>query len=123
MKKIIYLLLIIFLIPIFVNAETITYNICKSGCEYSTIAEIINHFLDLRDEVGDEALSNYDIIVNFNDSETYEDPVFFDLVNEVTINGNNAVIISSYFFLICFLVIFPPFSLFNTSNKNNNLQA
>ena len=76
-----------------VNAETLEYNICKSGCEYSSLEEITNHFEEIYNEVGEEVFSTYDVIINFKDSETYEEGHFgYGYVSSLTINGNNAKI-------------------------------
>ena len=40
MKKYIYLILSLLLIPIMVNAETLTYEVCESGCEYVNFYEV-----------------------------------------------------------------------------------
>ena len=98
MRKYIYTLITLLLIPMLVNAETLTYNICKSGCEYSSFDEIRNHSNGILNEVGEEVFSTYDVIINFKDSETYEENSFeYASVNSLTINGNNASIITNYF--------------------------
>ena len=58
MKKIVYLLLIMFLIPIFVNAETLTYNVCESGCEYNSFLAVIHDIKAITNK------SDKDIIIN-----------------------------------------------------------
>ena len=91
MRKYIYTLITLLLIPMLVNAETLEYNICKSGCEYSSFDEIRNHSNGILNEVGEEVFSTYDVIINFKDSETYEAEGFgYGIVNSLTINGNNA---------------------------------
>ncbi len=59
MKKYIYIILsVILFIPFIVNAETLTYNVCESGCEYTNFTEVIYHVKQISDK------SNKDIIVN-----------------------------------------------------------
>ena len=87
MKRIYYTLIIILCLPIMVNAETITYNICKSGCEYSDLKTVLNNHRS------ENQLD--DIIINFQDSETYELDNDSDIdiyVNSIIFNGNNASI-------------------------------
>ena len=86
MKKY-WLLLIVFLFPIIINAEAITYNICKSGCEYNDLETVSNEI---------NSLTNVDdVIVNFKDSELYDGNLYYisehDL-NSFTVNGNNSTI-------------------------------
>ncbi len=53
MKRILIIIISFFLMPVIVNAETLTYEICKSGCEYSSIRQIreaINNIDDLQDK-------------------------------------------------------------------------
>ena len=85
MKKYIYLILSLFLIPIMVNAETLTYNVCESGCEYTSLNDVntaINNLTDISDK---------DIVINVNsDMSRYLYIGNIDNVaNSVTINGNN----------------------------------
>ena len=71
MKKYISILLTIFLIPIFVNAETLTYDVCESGCEYLNLGDVrraIENISDLTDKdinemqsTNDESLKEYNI--------------------------------------------------------------
>ncbi len=64
MKKLIYILIASILLPVTINAETYTYEICKSGCDYSSLEEIEN---DMKTKTDKET-----VIINFKDSETYE---------------------------------------------------
>ena len=64
MKKQLLILITFFLFPIVINAQTYTYEICKSGCEYSTLEEIEN---DMKTKTDKET-----VIIEFKDSETYE---------------------------------------------------
>ena len=68
MKKYIFILLTLLFAPSFANAETITYEICKTGCEYSEFLTV-GQKIDQMDD-----LSYKDIIINVTDSETYEWP-------------------------------------------------
>lgn len=90
MKKYIFILLIILFVPVFANAETLEFNICKSGCEYESLADVYQH-TELF------AGNDYDVIINFNENEIYE-PTNFNIsfgegkISSLTINGNNAVL-------------------------------
>lgn len=90
MKRIWILFISLFLIPIFVNAETLTYEVCESGCEYSSLGDVgtaIYNISDLRDK---------DIIININ-SDLSEGNTYITIgsnsdqktANSVLINGNN----------------------------------
>ena len=85
MKKYIYLILSLLLIPIMVNAETLTYEVCDNGCEYSNLRDVkiaIENISDLTDK---------DIVINVN-SDMDDDLRIGDIdnmANSVTINGNN----------------------------------
>ena len=86
MKKYIYLLLSAFLfIPFIVNAETITYNVCESGCEYTNLGDVVRAIYSISD------LTDKDIVINVNsDMNSYLDIGSIDnMANSVTINGNN----------------------------------
>ena len=84
MKKYISILLTIFLIPIFVNAETLTYDVCESGCEYASLGDVRTAIRNLSD------LSDKDIVINVNrDIDNYFEVGSIDnMANSVTINGN-----------------------------------
>ena len=77
--------------PIFVNAETMEINICKNGCDYNNLDEIMNTSYNG---------TPIDLIINFKDKETYrEENIGFSFNNEnvykfssVTINGNGATL-------------------------------
>ena len=91
MKKLLIIIGIIIFIPLCVNAETLTYNICKSGCEYSDLSDIINEI---------NGLNEKDIIINLNDSYGDESSNYiFDNIKSLTINGNNNSITASNLFL------------------------
>ena len=101
MKRLKYLLFMILLMPVVVSAQTYTYNICKSGCEYNKFIDIVTNIYNL------PADSNLEIIINFQDSETYQENNNLEIYNDnnpftsVTINGNNATIINEeYLFAV-----------------------
>ena len=86
MKKYIYIILSLFLfMPFMVNAETLTYNVCESGCEYSSLGDVRTAIRNISD------LSDKDIVVNINsDVNDYLYVGSVDnMINSVTINGNN----------------------------------
>ena len=98
MKRIWILFISLFLIPIFVNAETLTYEVCESGCEYSSLGDVGTAIGNISD------LSDKDIIININSdlsngyirigSESDQ-----KTANSVLINGNNyAINFSSIYF-------------------------
>ena len=70
-----------------VNAETLTYDVCKSGCEYSDLNA-------LQDEINN--ISNVDdVVIDFLDNETYDasDITFRNYrIRSLSINGNGASI-------------------------------
>ena len=90
MKKYFYIILSLLLIPMLVNAETLTYNICKSGCEYNDVTTVLNEI--------NNATENSDIKIVFKDSDTYEgySNQFIYSINRhfssFEIIGNNATI-------------------------------
>ena len=70
-KKLLIVIILLFIFPIFVNAEDLVYNVCKNGCEYSDLQEV---FALLHDEHYLDHLSNpstYDVYINIKDGETY----------------------------------------------------
>ena len=95
MKRIWILFISLFLIPIFVNAETITYNICKNGCEYSEVYDVLIELQNREDN-----FNNDDIIINITDTSDYYidssnieinyDENTLSNINSFTINGNNS---------------------------------
>ena len=86
MKKYFYTLLILLLMPILVNAETLEYNICKSGCEYSELEDVLT---ELQEKGNNNEFDNHDIIINLNDEERYD-------INSHTIYGQGAENINSF---------------------------
>ncbi len=62
-KRFLLLIIMILVIPSFVNAKEKVYNICKSGCEYSKIIDVWSDINKLND--------NVDVIVNFKDAGPY----------------------------------------------------
>ena len=90
MKKYIYLIISILLLPIVVNAETITYDVCVSGCEYTKLSDLRSAMINL------SYLNGKDIVINIgSDLEddmscnlSFSDKVFRSL----TINGNDNII-------------------------------
>ena len=98
MKKYFYILLILLLMPILVNAETLEYNICKNGCEYDELSEVLNILTEMSNNL---EFNGQDIIINITDNESYDltDTEYIianeDRINDIssiTINGNNAII-------------------------------
>ena len=95
MKRILVIIISLFFMPIIANAETLTYNVCKNGCEYT-------NYTDVEEELYQKAINNefdgQDIIINFQDNEKYNANGFiFGKIN-LTINGNNATINSSSYY-------------------------
>ena len=111
MKKYIYLILsAILCVPFIVNAETLTYEVCESGCEYTNLWDVetaINNISDLSDK---------DIVINVNSDIANSLSIgdFDNVPNSVTINGNNHDINSSYLDLLAKNI---------TINNCNNLQT
>ena len=64
MKKYIYLILSLLLIPIMVNAETLTYEVCESGCEYTSFSDVNTEIRNISD------LTDKDIVINVNSDYT-----------------------------------------------------
>ena len=98
MKRIWILFISLFLIPTLVNAETLTYEVCESGCEYTNLSDVGTAIGNISD------LSDKDIIININSdlsngyirigSESDQ-----KTANSVLINGNNyAINFSSIYF-------------------------
>ena len=86
MKKISLFIIGLLIFPSFINAETITYNICESGCEYTSLESVetaINNTSDLSDK---------DIIININ-SDYSNGYIYYsdtnNVIKSVVINGNN----------------------------------
>ena len=85
MKKISVGIMFLLIFPVIVHAETITYDVCESGCEYENYWSVQSDINSLGD------LSDKDIIININSD--YTD--YFNIGNEsnmiksLTINGNN----------------------------------
>ena len=97
MKKYISILLIMFLTPVLVNAETLEYNICKNGCEYNELSDVLNILQDMRNN---NLFNGQDIVINFKDSAEYSisdsKRIIYggtiDSINSIQINGNNSTI-------------------------------
>ena len=90
MKKYIYLIISLLLLPIIVKAETLTYEICKSGCEYSDLEALVS-------VISSASHGEDTIIINFKDSEVYEKEgdqtvLIFGTSKYLIINGNGATI-------------------------------
>ncbi len=85
MKKYISILLTMFLIPTLVNAETLTYDICESGCEYTNLSDVSTTINNISD------LSNKDIIININSDMSGQLHIgsISNSIKSITINGNN----------------------------------
>ena len=101
MKKIKYLLFMVLLMPVFVSAQTYTYNVCKSGCDYNDLNDA---FAEVRSKTTN--FNNDDVIINITDSESYniysydinysnENNSNYVNLKSFTFNGNNAKISSS----------------------------
>ena len=103
MKKIyMFLISLLLFIPFVVKAETLTYNVCKSGCEYN-ISSFINK---ITNDYENNYLTNNDIIINLGENEVYEEILgnielfnseypqgYYDNskdLKSITINGNNS---------------------------------
>ncbi len=86
MKKYISILLIMFLMPVLANAETLTYNVCET-CEYTDLSTVKDNIDSLSD------LTDKDIIININSD--YSNQYGFNITEgsnfpkSITINGNN----------------------------------
>ncbi len=92
MKKYIYLILSLLLIPIMVNAETLTYEVCESECEYTNLGDVENAIYSISD------LTDKDIVINVNSDITTRYSLHIgDIANSVTINGNNHDFNNTYF--------------------------
>ena len=77
--------------PLIAHAETITYNICKSGCEYDDLNNVLDEIIT--------APQDSNVIINFDDSETYQLDKEYrsaNTINSFTINGNNNELIIPY---------------------------
>ena len=84
MKKYIYLILSLLLIPIMVNAETLTYEVCESGCEYASLSDVETAIRNVSN------ITDKDIVINVNsDMNSYLDTGYYNMANSVTVNGNN----------------------------------
>mgnify|MGYP007056182929 CR=1 FL=1 len=66
MKKKILLVASLFLFIGIVNADAITYDLCKEGCTYSSYDDIINNISTL------DTSKSYDFVINIKDNATYE---------------------------------------------------
>ena len=73
-KIFVFVLLSVFLFPVVSYAETKTYNICKSGCDYDSLVPV---WYDINTLTTDA-----DVVVNFKDSGSYTfmDWNYFDLI-------------------------------------------
>ena len=69
MKKIVFFFLLLFIPIIIVNAETVTYDLCKTGCEYNSYDAILNNIKEL------DPNKTYDFVINIKDNGTYETSV------------------------------------------------
>ena len=70
-----------------VKAETLTYEVCESGCEYANLNDVITAIRNIGD------LSDKDIVINVNSDITTRYNLYIgsidNMANSVTINGNN----------------------------------
>ena len=95
MKKYLYTLLILLLMPVLVNAETLTYDVCDT-CEYTSLGRAARNIDSL------ENVSNTDIIINIdteyidNGGEDYFLSSRNGVIKSVIFNGNNYSINMEY---------------------------
>ena len=89
-RNILMISLFIFIFPLMVNAETIEYNICKNGCEYSDFISVGRNIYETSN------LSDKDIVIKITDSETYEWPEYEvdfgqsnNRIKSISIDGGN----------------------------------
>ena len=115
MKRILVVTISLFLMPVIVNAETITYEICKNGCEYD---EVYSVGLNINQ---DPNLADKDIIIKVTDSATYDWPVenaIFgsndNIIKSLSIDFGNSYINNNYDY------IYVNFYVDNLSLKNIN---
>lgn len=96
MKKLIYILIASILLPVTINAETYTYEICKSGCEYNDFKTMFDAFKNNSNITADD-----DVVINFKDDGVYAADTSTKLTAKknyyLTINGNDATIINYSF--------------------------
>ena len=93
MKRL-YILLILLILPLMVNAETLTYDVCDT-CEYKNYNDVKASI----DSISD--LSDKDIIINFNINgeivfmEQYGSET--NQIKSITLNGTKETIINPYY--------------------------
>ena len=66
MKKNIFLIALLFIFTGIVKAETITYDLCKTGCTYSKYDDIMDSIAAL------DNTKVYEVLIDIKDGETYE---------------------------------------------------
>ena len=70
-----------------VKAETLTYEVCESGCEYTNLNDVRRSIANISD------LTDKDIVINVNSDITSGYDLYIGVIdnmpNSVTINGNN----------------------------------
>ena len=67
----------------FVNAETLTYDVCESGCEYKSLSDVSRTIGNADD------LSDVDIIINFSSDNYSSLRIYNPTLKSLTINCNN----------------------------------
>lgn len=88
-KKLFFLIFIIYLIfPVFVNAEELKYEVCKSGCEYSDLQEVFTLVNDPNDRSSVPENAIYDVVIEIKDGETYN--VDFRTIDSGYVTNTNA---------------------------------
>ena len=71
MKKNLLLFFLIILIPYGVHAESITYNVCKEGCEYDSMQDVFRLIHNQDSRIADPNEEKKDIYIIIKDGETY----------------------------------------------------
>ena len=87
-KKIYYLLILLAFMPVLVKAETITFDICESGCEYASIEDAAMY-------ISSKEGTNHEVIINLHGGTHELSEVSFefgDKISKLTFSGNNAVL-------------------------------
>ena len=76
-----FALAFLFILMPIVKAETITYNVCKSGCEYSDLNTVFANIIAIDNNTNEE--NDVSVVINISDSESYQ------LQNDYTIRNIN----------------------------------
>ena len=95
MKRISIIITLLLLMPILVHAETITYNVCESGCSYNNLESLLSYLSGISD-------INNDITINLEKNKTYNLGDSYQIVlsqfaeNEDAIDYTNKTINGNY---------------------------